>query len=101
MVLAKIPLTVVTDSYLKQCYACDKPGCPYRYDFPNGYFTIRGGEHIERDMRYWRGCPKDALPMYIADFEPQGSKRTWRCARISCTGNCVTEGQLQVKTAAR
>jgi hypothetical protein len=32
--------------------------------------------------------------MYVEEFEPQKSKRAWRCAQIDCVGGRTTEGLI-------
>jgi hypothetical protein len=84
----------------KPCYACATPGCHYHWDVVQGYFTTQEGERIERDMKHWQKCPHDGLPMYLADFEAQKSKRTWKCGQLGCTGSRATEGPLQASAAS-
>jgi hypothetical protein len=85
----------------KPCYACATTGCWYHWDSVQGYFTTREGEHIERDMNYWQKCQHDGLPMYVADFESQKSKRTWKCGQLGCTGSRVTEGPSKATAASQ
>ena len=100
MVPAHSWLEVDTDVFPKSCYACEEPDCLYCYDIVHGYFTVREGECIEHDMKYRQRCTHDGLTMYLADFEAQGSKRTWRCGQMGCKGSRITEGLPQASTAA-
>ncbi len=101
MVPCQLWLKFDVDVSPKPCYACATPGCGYHYDVVQGYFTARAGESIERDMNYWQKCPREGLPMYIAEFESQGNKRTWRCGQVDCDGSRVNERPLKASAASQ
>lgn len=81
------------------CYVCPHADCSYHWDIASGYFTTREGEHIQRDMKYWQKCMRHGLPMYLAEFNPQGSKRTWKCGQLGCMYARITEGPLTAAAA--
>ena len=87
------------DIFPRPCYACETPGCAYRYDVVSGYYTTSVGERIERDMNFWQKCTHDGLPMYVAEFEPPKSRCTWKCGQIGCAGSRVTEETLRAAAA--
>jgi hypothetical protein len=99
MVSAHFWLQMDSDTYPKFCYACEQPGCFYCYDIVQGYFTIRQGEHIQRDERFREKCPKEGLPMFVETFDPQGSKRTWRCGLMGCIGSRATNEPLKASAS--
>jgi hypothetical protein len=99
MVPCELWLKMDVDVFPKPCYACQTSGCRYHYDVVQGYYTTAEQERIERDMSYWQKCQRDGIPMYIADFELQKSKRIWRCGQVGCGGGRVTEGPLKVAAA--
>jgi hypothetical protein len=90
-----VPCQLVQDfdgriSY-KPCYVCTTPGCGYHWDVLQGYFSAHEGSSIKRDLVHLQKCNHDGSLMFIADFEPQKSKRTWKCGQIGCAGGRVTE----------
>jgi hypothetical protein len=94
MVRVELWLKVDIDEFAKPAYACPESGCLYHYDIVSGYFTTRVGGGLSRDMAFWQRCSNDGLPMFVAGFEPQKSKRNWKCAQLTCDGSRITEGEL-------
>lgn|SRR3989442_1379417 len=92
MTIVQYRLSTAIGPESKTAYACEQPGCTYQYDIFNGYFTISESEGLRKDAKWRQTCPRDELPLYIAQFEPQKSCRTWRCAQLNCNGGRVTEG---------
>jgi hypothetical protein len=100
MVFAQLWMRVETDTFPIPVYACQEPGCTAHYNIIHGYFDIEQGKGIERDMKAWVKCTVEGLPMYVAQFEPQKSKRVWQCSQVGCTGSRVTEGPLREWSAS-
>ncbi len=82
MVFASFWLKVDADEFQKLCYACEEPDC-YLYDIVNGYYRIRPGESISRDMRYWQRCFLDGVTMCMGLFDADragaalAGRRSW------------------------
>lgn len=83
-----------TEAYSILAFACSERGCARHYNIIHGYFTISSGQ-IEPKTKTIIGCQNDESPMYLAEFEPQGSVRTWSCAQFGCGGGKTTRGPVQ------
>jgi hypothetical protein len=88
------------DTFPVPVYACQELGCTSHYNVIHGYFDASEGESIQRDMTAWLRCQNDGLPMYLAQFEPLKSRRTWQCSQFGCNGSRITEGPLQAGATA-
>jgi len=65
-------------------YRCTEPDCAVHYDTSRGYFLLSQNEDSEdkdaRDALPEVRCPKDGVPMYLAEISPvKLSFRRWTC----------------------
>lgn len=81
------------DVSTKNVFACSRLGCQRHYDIIHGYYTIAEGQ-IERETKTHNPCSKDELPMYLYDYEPQGSVGKWKCAQFGCGVATETRGPI-------
>jgi hypothetical protein len=100
MVRCKFAVELDAQRFLQDSYCCETLGCHYHYDVTLGYFLTSQGERKVSDENYRVLCPKQMTKMYIAEFETQIGKRTWKCGQIGCTERRITEGPLQANSAA-
>jgi hypothetical protein len=82
------------DTFSIPAFACEVRGCMRHFTITQGYHTISKGR-VEKASKLFVLCSWDGLPMYLDEFEAQGSKRTWRCAQFGCKGEKTTNGPIQ------
>jgi hypothetical protein len=59
------------DANCTPAFKCEGEGCDRLYDIIRGYHERPGGQ-LQRSIKQV-SCPKDALPMFIARHDSQGS----------------------------
>jgi hypothetical protein len=77
-----------------QAYACPWPDCLVHYNITRGYFMLsQDGNMSEPDMVPRVTCPRDGMPMYLAEInlEKRGF-RLWRCPQ--CDAKRTNEQSL-------
>ncbi len=100
MVPVMLQLVPGSDKPWSPAFVCAEPNCPRHYNSADGYFNIFK-QRTDPDATRRMPCPEDALPMFLADYEPQGKVWTWRCAQLGCSGHSVEVGAAaHVKTVS-
>ncbi len=94
MTLVHLLWQVGSDVGTRAAFACEEKGCRRHYDIIHGYYTICK-DHIERETKTHVACCNDELPMYLREYELQGSVGHWMCAEFGCEGGKQTRGPAQ------
>jgi hypothetical protein len=71
----------------RDTYACTEPDCVAHYNISRGYFMLsRNGNTSELDMVPKVTCPRDRVPMYLAEIDLEKRDfRLWKCPQCGKT----------------